>query len=131
MGIVFTVTVAFKLDGEKDKESGKIVSISETDEEFAKGAVKVEGEIKPPRMTKEVSPVYPEEARQARIEGVVILAVRTDINGRVKNTKILRSIPKLDQAAIEAVKQWVYEPLLKDGKPVEAVFTVTVRFQLK
>lgn len=130
-GIIFTVTLAFKLDGEKDKDLGKVVSISEKDEEFARGATKAEGEIKPPRMIKDVLPVYPEEARQARIEGVVILAVRMDINGRVKNTKILKSIPQLDQAAKDAVKQWVYEPLLLKGKPVEVVFTVTVRFQLK
>ena len=130
-GMIFTVTLAFKLDGEKDKDLGKVVSISEKDEEFAKGAVKVEGEIKPPKPIKIVDPVYPEEARKARMSGVVVLAARMDVNGRVKNIKILKSIPQLDQAAIDAVKQWVYEPLLLKGKPVEAVFTVTVRFQLK
>jgi protein TonB len=44
---------------------------------------------------------------------------------------VLRSIPLLDQAAIDAVRQWVYEPLVVDGKAVTSVFTVTVRFQLK
>ena len=136
-GVIFTVTIKFTL---KDKhkpakdsaqDTAKVVSVSETDEEFAKGAVKVEGEIKPPRLVKTVNPVYPEEARSAEVQGVVILAARIDTNGKVKGIKVLRSIPQLDQAAIDALKQWIYEPLLKDGKPVEAVFTVTVRFQLK
>jgi len=132
-GIIFTVTVVFRLKDKdtKAKDTAKVVSIREADEEFAKGAVKVEGEIKPPRLVKTVNPVYPEEARSAEVQGVVILAARIDTNGKVKDIKVLRSIPQLDQAAVDALKQWVYEPLLKDGKPVEAVFTVTVRFQLK
>jgi protein TonB len=44
---------------------------------------------------------------------------------------VLRSIPLLDQAAIDAVRQWKYEPLIINGKPTPVVFTVTVRFQLK
>jgi len=128
-GIIFTVTVAFRLKDKADK--GKVVSLSVDDEEFAKGAVKVEGEIKPPKLIKEVMPVYPLAARQAHMTGVVILAVRINVEGKVKAVKILISIPKLDQAAIDAVRQWKYEPLLINGKPVEAVFTVTVRFVLK
>jgi protein TonB len=65
------------------------------------------------------------------VEGVVILGVKTDEEGKVKDVIVLRSIPLLDQAAIDAVRQWVYEPLVIDGKAVPVVFTVTVRFQLK
>jgi len=128
-GIIFTVTVNFKLNDKSTK--GQILSWSAQDEEFAKGAVKAEGEVKPPRLVKAVAPTYPLEAKQARVEGVVILAARTDVEGKVKAVRILRSIPKLDQAAIDAVRQWEYEPLLVKGKPVEVVFTVTVRFQMK
>ncbi|MBN2207069.1 MAG: TonB family protein, partial [Candidatus Aminicenantes bacterium] len=53
------------------------------------------------------------------------------IYGRVIRWKVLRSIPLLDQAAIDAVKQWVYEPMVINGKPRGVIFTVTVRFQLK
>jgi TonB family protein len=120
--VLFTVTVRFAL-----KEDGT----SKSPEKFAQGAVKAEGEIKPPKLIKEVAPVYPEAARVAGVDGVVILGVRTDEAGRVVDSMILRSIPLLDQAAIDAVKQWVYEPFLKDGKAVPVVFTVTVRFQLK
>ena len=76
-------------------------------------------------------PVYPEAARAAGVQGVVILSVRADEAGKVVDTMVLRSIPLLDQAAIDAVKQWIYEPMIKDGKAVSVVFTVTVRFQLK
>jgi len=96
----------------------------------AEGPVRAVGEIKPPRLLKQVDPIYPPVARQARVEGVVILEAETDIFGRVQNTKVLRSIPLLDQAAIDAVRQWVYEPLMIENKPRGCVFTVTVRLQL-
>jgi len=97
----------------------------------AEGPVRAIGEIKPPRNIKQVDPIYPEIARLAGVEGLVILEVETDIYGRVQGYKILRSIPLLDQAAIEAVKQSVYEPLIIEGKPRGGIFTVTVRFELK
>ena len=96
----------------------------------AEGPVRAIGEIKPPRLIKQVDPLYPEIARLAGVEGLVILEAESDVSGRVQNAKILRSIPLLDQAAINAVKQWIYEPLLIEGKPRGAFFTVTVRFTL-
>jgi len=120
--VLFTVTVRFML---KEGDKGKTL------DKFAQGAVRAENDIKPPRLVKEVAPVYPEVARVAMVEGVVILGVKTDEEGKVKDVIVLRSIPLLDQAAIDAVRQWVYEPLVIDGKAVPVVFTVTVRFQLK
>ena len=116
--VLFTVTVRFQL-GEKDIEK------------FAEGAVKVTDTIPPPRLIKKVDPVYPTIASQAGVEGVVILEARTDVDGRVKNVRVLRSVPLLDQAAIDAVRQWTYEPLIIDGQPKEAIFTTTVRFTLE
>jgi len=77
-----------------------------------------------------VEPLYPEIARQARVEGVVIVEATTDIHGRVQYVKILRSIPLLDQAAVDAVRQWVYEPMIINGRPRGVIFTVTVTFRL-
>ncbi len=108
-GMIFTVTCSFKLDE----------------------PVRALGDIKPPKLIKEVEPIYPEIAKQAGVEGIVILEVTTDKAGRVKNTKVLRSIPLLDQAAIDAVRQWVYEPEIIDGEPKEITFTVTVQFKIK
>jgi len=93
--------------------------------------VRAVGEIRPPRLVKKVEPLYPEIARQARVEGVVIIEATTDIYGRVQRTKILRSVPLLDQAAVDAVRQWVYEPMVINGRPRGVIFTVTVRFKLK
>lgn len=92
--------------------------------------VKVEGGLKEPQKLKSVDPVYPKVAKNARIQGEVILEVETDIYGRVKAVKVLRSIPLLDQAAIDAVRQWIYQPLIVDGKPRRAIFPVTVNFML-
>jgi protein TonB len=78
-----------------------------------------------------VTPIYPEIARQARVDGVVIIEATTDIYGRVATMKVLRSIPLLDQAAKDAVSQWVYEPMVINGRPRGVIFTVTVRFKLK
>jgi protein TonB len=91
--------------------------------------VRAIGEIKPPRLLKQVEPIYPEIARQARVEGIVIIEAQTDIYGRVNGVKVLRSIPLLDQAAIDAVRQWVYEPMIINGRPRGVVFTVTVTFK--
>ncbi len=70
-------------------------------------------------------------AREARIEGVVVLEATTDVYGRVTGVRVLRSIPLLDEAAVAAVRLWVYEPLLVNGRPRPVTFTVTVRFVLK
>ncbi|MCX6561569.1 MAG: energy transducer TonB [Candidatus Aminicenantes bacterium] len=91
-------------------------------------AVRAVGDIRPPRLVREVAPIYPPVARQAKVEGTVILEAQTDIYGRVQNIKVLRSIPLLDQAAIDAVRQWVYEPMMIDGRNRPMIFTVTVRF---
>lgn len=100
-------------------------------EELERGAVKAIGETKPPQLINKVDPIYPELARIARVEGVVILNVRTDEDGRVDQVKVANSRdPLLERAAIEAVKQWRYEPYYSKGIRYPILFTVTVRFQL-
>jgi protein TonB len=86
--------------------------------------------VRAPALVRRIAPIYPEIARQARIEGVVIIEAETDLYGRVRNARILRSIPLLDQAALDAVRQWVYEPLVVNGRPRGVLFTVTVTFKL-
>jgi len=93
--------------------------------------IRAVGQIKPPKLIKKVEPLYPEIARQARVEGVVIIEATTDMYGRVQRVNILRSIPLLDQAAVDAVRQWVYEPMVINGRPRGVIFTVTVTFKLK
>ncbi len=99
--------------------------------EMEKGAVKATGDISPPKLIKKVLPIYPEGARLAGVMGVVILSIRTDGTGAVEQVLVLRSVPELDKAAVDAVKQWRYEPIYIEGKATPIVFTVTVAFNLK
>lgn len=93
-------------------------------------AVRVGGQIKEPKKLKSVNPVYPDIAKQARVQGVVILEATISPQGKVNDVKVLRGIPLLDQAAVDAVKQWVYTPTLLNGVPVPVIMTVTVNFKL-
>jgi TonB family protein len=92
--------------------------------------VRVGGDIKEPKKIKHVAPVYPDDARAAGVQGVVILEVLIDENGDVSDAKVLRSVPMLDQAAVDAVRQWRFTPTLLNNVPVTVVMTVTVNFTL-
>jgi periplasmic protein TonB len=94
-------------------------------------AILAVGDVKPPRLVRRIEPEYPGIAREARIEGIVILEATTDVYGRVSSVRVLRSVPLLDEAAAAAVRQWVYEPLMLNGRPRPVTFTVTVRFVLQ
>jgi periplasmic protein TonB len=100
------------------------------EEQPPSGPVRVGGAIREPKRLKLVQPRYPDIAKQARVQGVVILECTIDTRGRVTDVKVLRGIPLLDAAAIEAVEQWVYEPTLLNGVPVPVIMTVTVNFKL-
>jgi protein TonB len=93
-------------------------------------AVRVGGSIRQPRKIKNVSPIYPDIARQARVQGVVILEATIGPGGDVTAVRVLRGIPQLDQSAADAVTQWVYEPTLLNGVPVPVIMTVTVNYKL-
>jgi len=93
-------------------------------------AVRVGGNIKAPTRTKYVKPVYPPAALDARVQGVVILEVTIAADGRVRDARILRSIPTLDQAALEAVRQWEYSPTIVDDVAVPVIMGVNVQFSL-
>ena len=93
--------------------------------------VRVGGNIKAPTKIKDVRPVYPDEARAARVQGVVILEIAVESDGRVAQACVLRSIPLLDAAAVDAVKQWEFTPTLLNGAPVPVIMTVTVNFTLQ
>jgi protein TonB len=78
-----------------------------------------------------VHPVYPAIAQSARVQGVVIVEATIGPDGKVQDARILRSIPLLDAAALEAVKQWEYTPTTLNGVPVPVIMTVTVNFTLQ
>ena len=92
--------------------------------------IRVGGDIKEPKKIKHVAPVYPDDALAARVQGVVILEAIIDENGDVFDAKVLRSVPLLDQAAVDAVRQWRFTPTLLNNAPVQVIMTVTVNFTL-
>jgi protein TonB len=93
--------------------------------------IRVGGRIKPPVKVKDVLPRYPKLAADARVQGTVILECVISPRGSVTDVKVLRGAPLLNEAAVEAVRQWVYTPTLLNGIPVPVVMTVTVQFDLR
>ena len=94
------------------------------------GRVRVGGNIQAARIVNRVQPVYPEAARQARIQGVVRLRVILAKDGTISQMEVISGHPLLQQAALDAVRQWVYQPTLLNGRPVEVDTTIDVIFQL-
>jgi len=84
-----------------------------------------------PRKVVDVHPLYPEIARSARVEGTVILEAVLDTSGRITQLRVLRSVPLLDQSAIDAVRQWRYTPSTYNGRAVSVLMTITVHFSLQ
>jgi protein TonB len=77
-----------------------------------------------------VRPQYPPIAQSARVQGVVIIEATIGPDGTVQDARVLRSIPLLDGAALDAVKRWEFTPTLLNGQPVPVIMTVTVQFTL-
>jgi protein TonB len=92
--------------------------------------VRVGGNIKVPKLVRRVEPVYPQLARSAHVEGMVIVEARVDDRGEVVDVHVLRGRPLLDEAALEAVRQWRYQPLLLNGQRTPFILVVTVNFNL-
>jgi len=82
----------------------------------------------PPQPVQRVQPAYPEMAREAQIQGRVVLHVLVGKDGRVKNVKVIRSVNYLDDAAKSAVMKWVFKPALSNNKPVAVWVEVPVDF---
>lgn len=94
------------------------------------GPMRIGGDIRPPVLVHRVEPTYPELASNARVEGTVILEAIIDEEGAVQSLKVLRSVPLLDKAAVAAVEQWRYSPVMLNGRPVPVILTVVVSFKI-
>ncbi|HUQ87630.1 MAG TPA: TonB family protein [Vicinamibacterales bacterium] len=94
------------------------------------GPVRVGGTIRQPVKIGGADPVYPPMAQAARIQGIVIIEATLAADGHVMNARVLRSVPMLDPAALDAVRTWEYTPTLLNGVPVPVIMTVTVQFTL-
>ena len=94
------------------------------------GEIQVPADLAPTLLIRKVSPVYPALARQARIQGSVVLSIVINKDGEVRDTKLVSGHPMLAPAAIEAVKQWRYRPYISEDKPVEVETVVRVGFRM-
>jgi len=92
--------------------------------------VRVSSGVQSGLLVRKVQPTYPPLARQARIQGTVVLQAQISKNGDIENLQLISGHPMLAPAAIEAVKQWKYKPYLLNGEPVEVETTVQVNFSL-
>jgi len=87
------------------------------------------GGVTPPEKIKDAAPVYPREAQVSGLGGLVVLEALIDTRGNVLDIEVVRSVPQLDGAAVEAVSKWKYRPATKDGAPIPVLLTVTLTFQ--
>ena len=99
--------------------------------EKATAPIRLHSGIRAPTKLVHVPPAYPAIARTARVQGLVIIEATIDTDGAVVSTRVLKSVPLLDQAAVDAVRQWRFTPTLLNNVAVPIIMTVTVNFALE
>jgi TonB family protein len=90
--------------------------------------IRVGGAIKPPQLVSSAMPVYPTMARESGIDGDVVIDTMIDKTGKVASAKVISGPSMLRQAALDALRQWKYQPSLLNGDPVPVQMTVTIKF---
>jgi len=93
--------------------------------------LRIGGQLKEPSLIHRVEPVYPALAIASQMQGIVILEAIVDEEGRVESVRVLRSPGVFDNAAVEAVRQWRYSPVILNGRPEKFILTVVVSFRLQ
>lgn len=115
--------------GSVESSGDQIVVQAPTEEELPKFGEYVYVEELPEAITK-AQPVYPDIAREAGVDGTVLVQALVGKDGKVKDVRVQKSIPMLDASAEAAVKQWVFKPALSNNKPVAVWVAVPVKFTL-
>lgn len=96
-----------------------------------RGPLRINGTIGPPRKIKDVKPLYPQIAVLQQARGTVVIEITIGTDGKVQDARIVHSVPQLDEAALEAVRQWEYEPTRVNGVLVALAMTVIVNFTIQ
>jgi TonB family protein len=122
-----SVSVTASINGVADPGSTSWSATQENSQTVV-GPLRVGGNIRPPKKIRDAVPNYPDAARQAKVVGTVVLEITVGTDGSVTNPRVVRGIPLLNDAAIEAVLQWNYEPTVVNGRPVPVIMTVVVSF---
>jgi periplasmic protein TonB len=94
------------------------------------GPVPVFDYDRPPRLVRQTKPKYPPDAFVKKVQGIVLVEFLVDTNGRVSRARVIQSIPMLDAAALEAVRDWVFYPALRRGQPVATLARAPVSFTI-
>jgi len=92
--------------------------------------IKIGGSVQQAKLVRQPHPVYPPLAKQARIQGTVKLTAIISKDGTIQHLEVISGHPLLVPSALEAVKQWVYQPTLLNGEPVEVITQIDVNFTL-
>jgi TonB family protein len=118
------VDTTIALDFQYGEDGSSSVSLSDLN------PIRVSGGITAGMLISKVDPVYPPEAKAARVQGAVVLKAIISKEGTIKQVEVVSGPPELTRAAIDAVHQWTYKPYLMNGEPVEVQTTITVNFSL-
>jgi TonB family protein len=116
------------------KDGVPVAAISQVDVDFRLPgeAIRIGPDVTPPTVMSRVEPKYTDEAKEARAQGTVVLQVVIRKDGSVDVLRVVRSIGYgLDQSSIDAFKQWVFRPGMKNGNPVDVALNVEINFNLK
>jgi protein TonB len=116
--------------GMGENKGDQIVVAPPSEDDMPKLGEYVYVEELPEAITK-VNPEYPDIARQANVDGTVLMQVLVGKDGKVKDVKVVKSVAMLDQAAMTAVKQWIFKPALSNNKPVAVWVAVPMKFTLQ
>ena len=84
-----------------------------------------------PKRTRYVPPIYSDEAKAAGVKGIVVIEATIDESGAVAEARVIRSVPLLDQAALDAVKQWRFTPTTRNRQPVRTTATISVKLPIE
>jgi protein TonB len=125
--ISFPITLGF---GSEPAPIERAIEVAPELARSADRAIPVAGDVVAPKKITDVKPVYPAIAKAANVQGVVIMEARIEPDGSVSDARIIKSIPLLDQAALDAVKQWRFTTPLANGEPTAVLTTVTIDFRL-
>ncbi len=121
-----TITVVYQLGGPGE---GTVLDGVEQQQEMPQ-RVRVGGQVMEAKMIKKVQPKYPKVAKKGGIAGTVVLHVVVAQDGSMEEVQYVSGPEELSQAAIDAVKQWKYQPTLWNGKPAEVDTTISIVFTL-
>ena len=120
---VAAATSALALRIGVDQKSGEV-------NKKAVNSVSVDAKVMSKQLLTKVTPVYPPEAKAAKIQGKVVLRAVIGKDGHVKNLQVVSGPKELQQSALDAVRQWVYKPYLLNGNPVEVMTDINVIYTL-